>query len=259
MRVLIVDDEQPARDRMRQLLAGHGDVEIVGEAEDGTQAIERILELGPDVVFLDIQMPGCSGLDVAASLPEPAPAVIFCTAYDQHAVDAFELRAVDYLLKPVNRTRLEAALSRVRGPSPPAGGRGAASREPVARPGQPAAPAQYPSRFLAKRGTRFHVVPRAEVLYFSTEDGLTRLQAKGQHYWMQPSLTELEARLDPAGFFRVSRAAIVCLDAIVEVIPAEGGQGHARLADGTMLPVSRRRLTALLEHLDQATGANPSS
>jgi two-component system, LytTR family, response regulator len=249
MRVLIVDEEQPARDRMRQLLAVHGDVEIVGEAEDGAEAIERILELGPDVVLLDIQMPGCSGLDVAASLPAPAPAVIFCTAFDQHAVDAFELRAVDYLLKPVNRARLDEALSRVRGASSPARGRAAPFSEAAVGKGPPGAPAQYPARFLGKRGTRFHVVPRSEVLYFSTEDGLTRLQAKGQHYWMQPSLSDLEARLDPSSFFRVSRAAIVCLDAIVEVIPAEGGQGHARLLDGTMLPVSRRRMPALLDQL----------
>jgi two-component system, LytTR family, response regulator len=242
MRVLIVDDERPARDRMRHLLAAHGDVEIAGEAEDGEQAIERIIELRPDVVFLDIQMPGCSGLDVAASLPDPAPAVIFCTAFDRHAVDAFELRAVDYLLKPVNRARLEEALKRLRAP---AGARSQARTPWREAPG----PAQYPARFLGKRGTRFHVVPRSDVLYFSTEDGLTRLQAKGQHYWMQPSLTELEARLDPSAFFRVSRAAIVCLDAVVEVIPSDGGHGHARLVDGTMLPVSRRRMAALLEQL----------
>jgi two-component system, LytTR family, response regulator len=242
MRVLIVDDERPARDRMRQLLGAHPDVEIAGEAEDGEQAIERILELGPDVVFLDIQMPGCSGLDVAASLPAPAPAVIFCTAFDQHAVDAFELRAVDYLLKPVNRARLDEALARVRGPAAGGSGRRSPGREaPGAVP--------YPARFLAKKGTRFHVVPRADVLYFSTEDGLTRLQARGQHYWMQPSLAELETRLEPSAFFRVSRAAIVCLDAVEEVIPSEGGHGHARLVDGTMLPVSRRRMTALLDQL----------
>ena len=114
IRALLVDDEQPARERLRQLLSAHPDVEIAGEAEDGVQAAERIAEVAPDVVFLDIQMPGASGLDVAASLGQPRPFVIFCTAFDQYAVDAFELSATDYLLKPVNRARLAAALDRVR-------------------------------------------------------------------------------------------------------------------------------------------------
>src|SRR5215208_7367452 len=114
LRTLLVDDEQPARDRLRQLLAGNDAAEIVGEAEDGVQAIERVGELSPDILLLDIQMPGCSGLEVAASLGRPRPAIIFCTAFDQYAVDAFELQAVDYLLKPVNRARLASALDRVR-------------------------------------------------------------------------------------------------------------------------------------------------
>src|SRR5512139_2782185 len=114
IRALLVDDEQPARDRLRQLLAAHADVEVVGEADDGVHAAERIAELLPDVVFLDIQMPGASGLDVAASLGARRPLVVFCRAFDQYAVDAFELSATDYLLKPVDRARLAAAIDRVR-------------------------------------------------------------------------------------------------------------------------------------------------
>jgi serine phosphatase RsbU (regulator of sigma subunit) len=114
IRVLLVDDEQPARERLRQLLATHGDVEIVGEAEDGVQATERIAELSPDVVFLDIQMPGASGLDVVASLARPRPTIIFCTAFDQYAVDAFAVAATDYLVKPITRARLAGTLARVR-------------------------------------------------------------------------------------------------------------------------------------------------
>src|SRR5687767_12208366 len=102
IRALIVDDEDPARERLRRLLGEVRDVEIVGEAQDGEQAIDQIARLSPSAVFLDIQMPGCSGLEVAASLPSPRPHIIFCTAFDQYAVDAFELNAVDYLLKPVN-------------------------------------------------------------------------------------------------------------------------------------------------------------
>ena len=118
IRTLVIDDEQPARERLKQLLTAHADVEVVGEADDGVEAAEKIAELSPDLVLLDIQMPGASGLDVAASLGRPRPAVIFCTAFDQYAVDAFELSALDYLLKPVNRARLAAALDRVRAATP---------------------------------------------------------------------------------------------------------------------------------------------
>ena len=114
LRVLLVDDEQPARDRLRRLLAETDAVEVAGEAEDGEHAAELIAGLKPDVVFLDIEMPGCNGLEVAASLAAPRPHIIFCTAFDQYAVDAFELNALDYLLKPVNRARLAKALDRVR-------------------------------------------------------------------------------------------------------------------------------------------------
>ena len=107
IRALLVDDEEPARERLRRLLTELGGVEIGGEAEDGEQAMEQIAALRPDLVFLDIQMPGCTGMEVAASLAAPRPRIIFCTAFDQYAVDAFELNAVDYLLKPVNRARLE--------------------------------------------------------------------------------------------------------------------------------------------------------
>jgi sigma-B regulation protein RsbU (phosphoserine phosphatase) len=114
VRTLVVDDEQPARERLRQLLDEFEDVELVGEAEDGDQALERIAELAPDLVLLDIQMPGRNGLDVAALLTPPRPRIVFCTAFDQYAVDAFEQHAVDYLLKPVGRARLAKALDRVR-------------------------------------------------------------------------------------------------------------------------------------------------
>ncbi|MCL4813345.1 MAG: LytTR family DNA-binding domain-containing protein [Vicinamibacteraceae bacterium] len=251
IRILLVDDEQPARDRLRHLLQAHADVEIVGEADDGEQALEQVAELHPDLVLLDIQMPGCSGLDVAASIGG-GPRVVFCTAFDQHAVDAFELHAIDYLLKPVSRARLAVALDRVRAqgaattPGAPAGAR---DSDATGEARVEAALPMYPTRFLGKRANRFHVVPRDEVIYFANEDGLTRLTARGQHYWMQPSLAELERHLDPAHFFRVSRAAIVRLGAIAEIVPREGGSGEARLADGTMLPVSRRRLGGLMERL----------
>lgn len=177
MRALIVDDEQPARLRLRQLLGELG-VEVVGEAEDGPQAIERIAAAAPDVVLLDIQMPGCSGLDVAASLPEPRPPLVFCTAFDRHAVDAFELNAVDYVLKPVSRARLEQAIARVRVADAGATSAALTRLSAIAR--------EYPTRFLGRRGQRFHVVPQQDVLYFALDGGLTRVHVRAGHYWMEP-------------------------------------------------------------------------
>src|SRR5687767_8130400 len=162
IRALLVDDEEPARERLRQLLFAIPEIEIVGDAEDGIQAIERINELSPDLVLLDIQMPGCSGLEVAASLGRPRPAVIFCTAFDQYAVDAFELSALDYLLKPVNRARLAAALDRVRAACAQApAGRDRALEQLTQATGM------APTRFLARRGNRFRVVPSGDVVAFT--------------------------------------------------------------------------------------------
>jgi two-component system LytT family response regulator len=242
LRALIVDDEAPARARLRQLLAERSDVEIVGEAEDGVDALERIQAVAPDVVFLDIQMPGCSGLDVAASIGAPRPAIVFCTAFDQHAVDAFELQAIDYLLKPVTRARLDAALARVlRDPRP-----GADDDAPP-----PGDAAGSPSRFLARRGARFHVVPAAEVVAFSFDDGQTRLHTASDQLWMQPTLAQLLRRLDPQQFFQVSRAVVVRLDAVREAKPNSDGTGQIVLSNGTTVEVSRRRWRPLLDQLER--------
>jgi two-component system LytT family response regulator len=245
IKVLLVDDEQLARDRLRRMLAAHPQLEVIGEAEDGEQAIARIVELEPEVVFLDIQMPGCSGLEVAASLPSPRPKIIFCTAFDEYAVDAFELHAVDYLLKPVNRARLAKSVERVLERDRPTDDDGA-----IDRAGREAG--NYPTRFLAKRGARFCVVPRGEVLCFVSDEGLTTLQTARHHLWMQPSLGDLEQRLDPEGFFRISRSAIVNLDAVNEVLPGAGGQAEVQLSNGAHLEVSRRRYKALIEKLSES-------
>jgi len=232
MRVLIADDEAPARARLRQLLAAHPDVEIAGEAETGTQAMQLAAELKPDLMLLDIQMPGSTGIDVAACLAEPRPHIIFCTAFDQYAVDAFELQAVDYLLKPISRARLAKALDRVRAAP--------AATQPVAI---------GPVRFLVKSAAHYTVVGEARVLYFASEDGLTKLVAGDGQYWMDPTLNDLEQRLDPKRFFRISRAALVSLSAVAEVHPMPGGSGELRLKNGERLEVSRRRFRELLDAL----------
>ena len=242
IKTLIVDDEQPARDRLRQLLAGETDIEIAGEAEDGLQALERVSELKPDLLLLDIQMPGASGLEVAASLARPRPAIIFCTAYDQYAVDAFELHAVDYLLKPVNRTRLHAAIERVRA------ARGSELEHQLDRLTRTNEVA--PTRFLARKGARFRVVPRAEVIAFTFQEGLTRLHTATEQLWMQPTLAALARRLDPETFFQISRTAVVSLDAIREAKPFPDGTGEIILSNGQSLPVTRRRWRALIDRLE---------
>lgn len=252
---LLVDDEAPARARLRQLLSERADLTIVGEAEDGVQAVERIQALAPDVVFLDIQMPGCSGLDVAASLGQPRPAIIFCTAFDQHAVDAFELEAVDYLLKPVTRARLEAAIARVRRPSPapaapPPATAGAESDGDEASGEEAPLPGGPPARFLARRGARYLVVPVADVIAFSFDDGQTRLHTATEQLLMQPTLAQLLRRLDGARFFQISRSVVVHLDAVREAKPHTDGTGQLVLSNGTTVEVSRRRWRPLLDQLE---------
>jgi DNA-binding LytR/AlgR family response regulator len=188
-------------------------------------------------------MPACSGIEVATSLPSPRPIIVFCTAYDQYAVEAFEVHAVDYLLKPVNRSRLARTMDRLRQVS---------SEEADSKVEKATrALVSSPSRFLGKRGNRFHVIPQDDVLYFVSEGGLTKLCTKSNHYWVQPNMTELEHRIDPSVFFRISRSVIVNLNAVKEVAPLVGGFGEVRLAQGTNLDVSRRRFKSLVERLEK--------
>ncbi len=240
MNVLLVDDEDLALDRLRKLLAPFPDVTVVGEARDGEEAIQKILDLRPDVVFLDIQMPKAGGLEVVRSMAAPRPKVVFCTGYDQYAVEAFELHALDYLLKPVTRPRLAQTLERLRAKSPQEWDVGVEGAARAAGVGD--------DRFLVRAGNKFRVVARAEVEYFSSEDGSSSLHTAAEQFAMAPTLNVLEARLNPNQFFRVSRAAIVNLDRVVEVVLVVG-DGEVRLKSGKRLPVSRRRLQALLAHL----------
>jgi DNA-binding LytR/AlgR family response regulator len=167
------------------LLKAIDGVQIVGETEDGEQAIERVGELRPDRVLLDIQMTGCSGIEVASSWASPRPKIIFCTAFDQYAVDAFELSAVDYLLKPVNRARLSHAIERARAFS------AAEVDANVDRVTQSLKMA--PSRFLGRRGSRFAVIPQKDIIYWGSEGGLTKLYSAGQSYLMEPTRSSSNA------------------------------------------------------------------
>jgi len=231
----------PARERLRQLLASHSDLEIAGEADSGTEAMEMVSRLRPDLLLLDIQMPGCSGMGVAACLPKPRPYIIFCTAYDRHAVDAFELHALDYLLKPVTRARLALALDRLRALSSGTQEPGLDRAIRTQRTG--------PVRFLVRSSSRYLVVAEQRVLCFCSEDGLTTLTSDHGKYFVETTLNELESWLDPARFFRISRSAMINLNAIVEVRPLAGGAGEVVVKGGQRLEVSRRRFQDLLQTL----------
>jgi two-component system LytT family response regulator len=190
-------------------------------------------------------MPGASGLDVAASLGARRPLVIFCTAFDQYAVDAFEISATDYLLKPVNRARLSTALDRVRQAATGGGftrALAAASRDA----------GLLPTRFLARRGARFKVVPLADVVAFTFTDGVTHVVTATETLSMQPTLAALGRRLDPAQFCQVSRTVVVHLDAVREARPFADGAGQVLLSNGQTVAVTRRRWRALMERLEGA-------
>jgi two-component system LytT family response regulator len=249
IRALLVDDEDIARERLRQLLSSIADLEVIGEAADGEEAIQKTVELQPDLLLLDIQMPGVSGLEVAACLPRPRPKIVFCTAFDTYAVKAFELHAVDYLLKPVSLHRLAQAIERIRRRAPNDADDDV-DRLTRAVPGASA-------RLLARCGGRYKVVPQREVLYFSSEGGLTRLHTRDRAHVLEPTLSDLEERLDAALFFRLSRATIVNLESVTEVRPLIGGTADVVLTNGATLEVSRRRVRELLERLGGRLNAPP--
>lgn len=232
MRVLIVDDEKPARDRLRRLLAAHDDVVIAGEAGCGEDALSQVASLAPDAVLLDVQMPGASGLDVAASLPEPAPAVVFVTAFDRYALDAFDAAAVDYLLKPVEPERLARALQRLRARQPP-------SRKPGGRP---------PAQLLIPDRGRTHVVPLAEILWLEAADNYVVVHTATRAPLMRRTLTGLLDDLGEA-FLRTQRSAAVALAQVQELRPRGKGDALIAMRGGVEVPCSRQYIAALRARL----------
>ena len=234
LRALVVDDEPLARRKLRGLIDDVGWLEWLGEASDGLEALERIDTLRPDVVFLDIQMPGVLGTEVARR-SEHRPVVIFTTAYDRYAVTAFELQAVDYLLKPFGRERFEKAIARI--------------REAERTEGPPAL--ERASHALRERGqiSRLFVRHRGRIIPVSV-DSIERLEAqddyvalhtKGRGFLVHLTLNEFERRLDPERFVRVHRRHIVNLDHVDEITPLDNGRLEIHLRSGTRLAASRTR------------------
>jgi len=240
LRVLVVDDEAPARRKLVRLLGAMPDVAVVGEADAGDAAVERIHALGPDLVLLDIQMPGLDGFGVVAAVGARAmPPVVFVTAYDEHALRAFEVRAIDYLLKPVAPDRLRDAVDRAhaRRAAPPADDAPAQARRLGALLAERGAPLR---RLLVHddRGARLLAV--ADVALARAERNYVALHTPHGRYRVRGTIGELAERLDPAHFLRVNRSDVVRLDAIARMEPWSHGDYRIVLHDGTGLMWSRR-------------------
>jgi len=246
MRVLIADDEAPARQKLRRLLSGERDVEVVGEAETGAEAVRAIREQSPDVVFLDVQMPVLDGFGVVAEVGVDAmPYVVFVTAYDEHALRAFEVRALDYLLKPVTPDRFRAMLQRVRAQL--ARGDAALSAELAGRldqldqlVGALVPKPRYIKRLLVQDGVKALLLPVERIDLLRAERNYVRLHAAGAIYVVRASLGALAERLDPDRFLRINRSEMVRLDAVKELHPWFHGDYRVVLHDGTALMWSRR-------------------
>jgi len=224
MKVLVVDDEPLARRELRRLLGGVAGLEIVGDAGNIDEAQIAIETLGPDVVFLDIQMPGGTGFDLLARL-DRVPHIVFTTAYDQYAVKAFEVNALDYLLKPIESDRLAMALQKIR----------ASARQPAAGHDAPL------EQLFVRDGPRCWFVPLREVSLFSAEGNYVRMLWGRERPLLGRSLAALEEKLDAQRFFRANRAQIVNLDFIARVELGDGGRLHVQLRDGPEIEVSRRQ------------------
>lgn len=226
MKALIIDDERMARQELRRLLAAHPDIEIAGEARTGEEALALIARLAPDVVFLDVRMPGMSGFDLLARLDD-VPQVIFTTAYDEYALKAFEVSALDYLVKPVAPARLASAVSKLR----PRG-----------------APARM-ERVFVREGDRCWLVRVADIFLLESEGNYTRVYFADERPIILRSLAALEERLDPAIFFRAERKHILNLKWVERVETGVSGNLVVKLRGGMTVEMSRRQSARFREAL----------
>jgi DNA-binding LytR/AlgR family response regulator len=237
--VLAVDDERPALDDLARVLRGHEDIEEVDCAESGQEALQALASAAYDAVFLDVRMPGLDGVELARVLRRFAtpPALVFVSAYESAAVEAFELRAVDYLLKPVSRARLDEALDRVRGRE------GTEVRAPVATDTDQVIAVD------AVRGGGTRLVPRSEILYLQAHGDYVRVVTADGRYLMRGRLGDFERRWEPHGFHRVHRGYVVNLRQVVELRPQLSGTAELVLADGGRVPIARREVADLRRRL----------
>jgi len=249
IRTIIVDDEPLARRGIRQLLASHGDITVVAEARNGLEAISTVRSLRPDLLFLDVQMPGTDGFGVLEQLgPTDLPFVIFVTAYDEFAVKAFETNALDYLVKPITEVRFAEALNRVRN--------GIKSNEAVAMSQKLASlllerkTSEIQQRLLVPTATGELLLNASEIDWIEADDYYAAIHVGKKRHLIRDSLASLEQRLDRRRFFRTHRSAIVNIERVREIL-TEGQDMLLVLNDGQRVPVSRRKRELVKEYLQR--------
>jgi two-component system LytT family response regulator len=257
-RAVIVDDEELARQVLREFLAAHPEIEIAAECANGFEAVKSVTELKPDLVFLDVQMPKLDGFEVLELIGTNA-AVVFVTAHDNYAIRAFEVHAVDYLLKPFGCDRFEAALTRAKerlsSPTSAAISPGAQSPRPAPSPSDLAAaarpPAQYLDRIPVRDGTKVFIIPITKLDYAEAQDDYVALCSESKKHLKQQTISSLESALDPSRFLRIHRSYIVNLERVARIEPYGKDSHVAVLHNGTQLPVSRAGYARLREFLDR--------
>jgi len=234
MRVLIVDDEAPARDKLRRWLAEQADISIVGECADGLEAAASIAALTPDAVFLDIQMPGLSGLEVAAQLePAQAPLIAFVTAFDEHAINAFDLNAVDYLLKPYDKDRLLKTLTRLRARR----GDASAASETAIRTAR--AQTGSSERLLVPKGEELQLIDASSIHWLEADDNYVHVHTAQARYMIRRTLADLLTQLGER-FTRIHKSVAVNIAEVQSLSPLFKGDHEVLLRSGTVLRMSRR-------------------
>ena len=237
IRTVIVDDEPLARERVRTLLKDEPDIEVIAECADGGEALSVLRDQSPDLVFLDVQMPGQGGFEVLRGL-ERLPLVIFVTAYDHHAVQAFEVHALDYLLKPFKASRFKETVARARAALASRAG-DAASKNLLAWLGQLQREREYLSRIPVRTGERVVFVKTSQIEYIEAAGNYVVLHAGKENHVVRETLTALEEKLDPREFLRLSRSALVNVEQIKEVQPLFKGEHVVRLHNGKQLTMTR--------------------
>lgn len=258
IRALIVDDEPLARERLHELLDDTPSVTVVGDAEDGPEAVDAIREQAPDLVFLDVQMPGMSGIGVIEEIgAEAMPTTVFVTAYDQYAIKAFDLAAVDYLLKPFDDERFEQALRRARDQIASQNDEAISERllrllrerDPSLLEEERTRDEPYLERIAVQGRGKARIVPVDDLTHITADGSYAELHTGDDTYVIRERMKTLTARLDPEAFARVHRSAIVRLGKIELLLRGGGGDYAVRLQDGTRIPVSRSRVDELEDRL----------
>jgi two-component system, LytTR family, response regulator len=246
IRALIVDDEPLAREGLKLHLAKDKDVTVAGEAGEGKRAAAMIVALKPDLVFLDVQMPGLDGFQVVEAVaPTHLPTVVFATAYDQYAIKAFEVHAIDYLLKPFSAERFATALHKAK-EEISARGSHDSRRRLLQMIADRAGAAVHMQRFVIRCGEGYRLVPAADVASFEAQGNYVRLKTGSGQHLLRITMAELEKRLDPKRFARIHRSTMVNIDRIKEITPAWHGDFEVLLTDGQRLRLSRNFRDRLL-------------